>query len=410
MMKRESNAAGITFKQRVMLSRLKGGANLRVFGDRAEFRTKKGMVNRMSYKYTTIINDIKDKIKKGVYVPGSNIPIEIEMCNQYGVSRITVQKAMKVLMEEGYIHRVSGKGTFVNDNVVADENASFTFVIFPNKELGFFDLIHGIENELIKAKSLCSLHFLGEQNQPTATCDRFELMLMNLLSFKPKGFIIYPPNSISGVRAYREIQKRGMFLILLDKECKDVPTDCVVTDNYSGMTKLTQYVIDRGHKNIGYISFKMEFGDSVVKRCNAFYNCMRENNIEIQESMIKTDNADMFDVERSVTELVNENPDLTAVICANDVIANTCYQIFEKLKISIPDDISVCSFDGYENFRHLTPKLTAMSQDLRGMGRMAARLMLIRQKETELSDQLQIKFNLPTTFLDCDSVKDLNKQ
>ncbi|GIP33472.1 GntR family transcriptional regulator [Paenibacillus sp. J2TS4] len=55
-----------------------------------------------------------DKIEKRFWSPGSQIPSERELCDEYGVSRITVREVLKELVQEGYLVRKQGKGTFVS--------------------------------------------------------------------------------------------------------------------------------------------------------------------------------------------------------------------------------------------------------------------------------------------------------
>lgn len=52
-------------------------------------------------------------IKRGEFKSGQPLPPERELCNQYQVSRITVRKALDILMHQGYIYREKGRGTFV---------------------------------------------------------------------------------------------------------------------------------------------------------------------------------------------------------------------------------------------------------------------------------------------------------
>lgn len=54
-----------------------------------------------------------EKIEKRFWSPGSQIPSERELCEDYGVSRITVREVLKDLVQEGYLVRKQGKGTFV---------------------------------------------------------------------------------------------------------------------------------------------------------------------------------------------------------------------------------------------------------------------------------------------------------
>lgn len=45
-------------------------------------------------------------------IPGARLPAEVELCREFGASRITVQKALSLLEKEGLIRRQQGRGTF----------------------------------------------------------------------------------------------------------------------------------------------------------------------------------------------------------------------------------------------------------------------------------------------------------
>ncbi len=57
---------------------------------------------------------IRDKIVRREYIPGEPIPTEDRLQKFYGVSRTTVRLALAKLVNEGYIRRQQGKGTYVN--------------------------------------------------------------------------------------------------------------------------------------------------------------------------------------------------------------------------------------------------------------------------------------------------------
>lgn len=66
-------------------------------------------------KYIIISNDIRNKILKGDYVANQQIPFEKDLCVQYGVSKMTVKKAVDILVTEGLVIKRRGSGTFVKD-------------------------------------------------------------------------------------------------------------------------------------------------------------------------------------------------------------------------------------------------------------------------------------------------------
>ena len=64
-------------------------------------------------KYEEIARDIYNDIASGKYEPGSQLALEKEMCAQYGVSRITVKRAVDELVKQGLVVKRRGSGTFV---------------------------------------------------------------------------------------------------------------------------------------------------------------------------------------------------------------------------------------------------------------------------------------------------------
>ena len=65
------------------------------------------------FLYSNIENDLRQKILSGEFGPGERLPTEAELCEQYGVSRITVRRAIKNLVDDDMLRRYRGKGTFV---------------------------------------------------------------------------------------------------------------------------------------------------------------------------------------------------------------------------------------------------------------------------------------------------------
>ncbi|MGN0660582.1 MAG: GntR family transcriptional regulator, partial [Oscillospiraceae bacterium] len=66
-------------------------------------------------KYKVIEQDIAQKIKSGVYAPGSQLPLENQLCETYKVSRITIKKATDQLVALGLITKRRGSGSYVKE-------------------------------------------------------------------------------------------------------------------------------------------------------------------------------------------------------------------------------------------------------------------------------------------------------
>lgn len=64
--------------------------------------------------YHQIYEDLALRIRSGHWLPGDDIPSEVELCKHYGVSRGTIQRAVRDLVEQGLLRRERGRATYVS--------------------------------------------------------------------------------------------------------------------------------------------------------------------------------------------------------------------------------------------------------------------------------------------------------
>ncbi|WP_396451389.1 GntR family transcriptional regulator [Actinomadura sp.] len=64
-----------------------------------------------------LADELERRIRTGVYAPGRRIPSASDLCEEFSVSRQTSNSALKLLKERGLARGVSGRGTFVVDDV-----------------------------------------------------------------------------------------------------------------------------------------------------------------------------------------------------------------------------------------------------------------------------------------------------
>lgn len=76
--------------------------------------------------YEIIRDDLLEKIKDSTFEINEMIPKETDLALEYGVSRPTVRQAIQALVDEGYLDRVKGKGTFVKNTKITQD---FTNII-----------------------------------------------------------------------------------------------------------------------------------------------------------------------------------------------------------------------------------------------------------------------------------------
>ncbi len=77
------------------------------------------ILNSSSPMYMQLAQKLREDIRVGLYPVGSRIPSEKELCEQYGISRVTVRKTLDLLVGEDLLTRRQGSGTFVAGSKLA---------------------------------------------------------------------------------------------------------------------------------------------------------------------------------------------------------------------------------------------------------------------------------------------------
>lgn len=94
-------------------------------------------------KYIVVADHLRQEILEKQYVINEQLPQENAIADAYNVSRITVRKALDILVDENLIYRIQGSGTFVKDNQAHETGSQessleiFDFSKFKVKLLNF---------------------------------------------------------------------------------------------------------------------------------------------------------------------------------------------------------------------------------------------------------------------------------
>lgn len=101
-------------------------------------------------KYVEISNDIRKKIIDGNYLPNERLPFEKEICEKYESSKMTVKKALDILVAEGLLVKRRGSGTFVKEINPKERDNLISSTQF--RGLSSFYVNHKVESKIIEYK------------------------------------------------------------------------------------------------------------------------------------------------------------------------------------------------------------------------------------------------------------------
>lgn len=202
--------------------------------------------------------------------------------------------------------------------------------------------------------------------------------LATLISKKVDGVLIVP--AASEGEHIKKIKESGIPIIILDRKMQGLNIDTVLVDNYKGCRDATNFLINMGHREIGYIDRIVDHSHS-LERKKGFMDALKEKGIRIDDKNITRGGFTFQDGANSAKELVEKNPKISALFSFNDMNALGAIRGLADLGLKVPDDISVTGNDDIAISSIFIPRLTTVHYPIKEIALEASRLLLKRIKE-----------------------------
>jgi DNA-binding LacI/PurR family transcriptional regulator len=174
------------------------------------------------------------------------------------------------------------------------------------------------------------------------------------------GILLVGVLSLSYVRSIHEL---GIPLVTVDHYYDSLQLDAVVSANAEEAYKIVTYLIDKGHRHIGFVGSK-EMTKSYKERWTGYQNAMSDAGLAVDPAhcLISISPLDTFNsnpAELSAhLDAMTSMP--TAWFCANDRIAIAFIHMLTSKGYKVPEEVSIAGFDDIEAARMIYPRLTTI--------------------------------------------------
>lgn len=327
-------------------------------------------------KYTLIKQALMEGLRSGKYPVGGVIPSEFELMQQFGASRFTVRQALAELVNEGWLRREQGRGTFicpaprktVNRRTIALLSPTISTYIFPEIVRGIDEVARGAGYELTLAQSN---HRFREEGRALA---RFRENGVDGVIVEPTMSALDNPNH----QQYQALLANGIPLVFLDCALADLPAPGIVLDDEAGGYQATKYLLSLGHRRIGMVYKKVHL--PAVNRYRGYARALAEAGLGPEPKLVRSFHEPEPCVPvgyihtKELLDLGPERP--TAIFYYNDETAVDGYRAIWEAGLTVPADVSVVGFDDSALARLQPISLTSLTHPKQEAGRLAAHLLL----------------------------------
>jgi LacI family transcriptional regulator len=211
-----------------------------------------------------------------------------------------------------------------------------------------------------------------------------------LINRQVDGLII-----VAAEHAEKEIKylkKREIPFVLIDRNFPEVEANFIGIDNYLVAYKSTEYLIKKGLKNIAFINYVTTLFH-LQERNRGYIQALKDygvykNNLLLKE--IRKSNYEK-DVRNAILSLTSGKLPCDAIFFATDTLAITSLKNMVELKIKIPEQFSVLSFDESQAFDLFQCPVTHFRQPLEEIGKSAVNLLFEVMEDGKINKQLLLE-------------------
>jgi len=337
-------------------------------------------------KWAEIFIAIRKELREGVYPQGVPLPSEEALVRRFGVSRITVVRAMEELRKADLVFRKRGSGTFATKTASAESGR--LGLIMPS--LSFGEIFPSICQSLTRYAQADGYSLvLGDISSPDPNkraheaCKAARILVEQRVAgviFQPLAFLRTPERVTREIIALFHEAEIPVVLIDRDVETGEAAHvyDFVGIDNLGAGRSLGAHLIAQGAKNVHFLmrpkcaSVVRDRFDGVVSALGE--RCPKDCAI-VAEPTDKAALSVWFAKKKG-------RPD--AVICESDYVAAQLNNTLVGFGLSVPKDVMLAGFDDVRCAISATPNLTTVRQPCDDLARMAYQTLRERMRDASL--------------------------
>ena len=291
-------------------------------------------------KYIDVRNYVRDMIRE--LGPGGRLPSEAELCANFGVSRVTVRRALEQIETEGLIFRKKGHGTFVRNARPTTDASSFLLVssFTPSRASYLSKILAGCLSRASETGTL--LHVISERDPKTDV-----IALAHHLN--AHGVIGLAPYS-QQYEILEELRMTGFPVLIVNRVLTNSNLSYVSTDHREGIRTATQRLLDKGHTRIAYAADipSLSFAE---QRYQGYADAFRNHGATVSDELVVHIHEEQIAaIEETILAqledvLTNRKP--TALVLAAGVRDqwHAVLQWIRRMGLRIPQDLEVIAFD-----------------------------------------------------------------
>ena len=335
----------------------------------------KEMISLM-LRYLEVKEAILERITR--QEPNTRLPSRKKLCDEFMISRTTIDRAISDLLKDGYLYSVAGSGTFVADLTVNDTPVRTDVinigVIIPNI---LHDTYPGILRGIQDATQ--------NRNINVVVCntdndfDKQRSSLRRMLNTRVNGLLVIPA-IVNGEamtdKYYQDFVGADIPVIFCNRRIDGLRMPLVCSNNFYGGYLATKHLLEHGYDKIAFLSV-LHYQTSTA-RYYGYQAALWEKGLEVDPDKVVQiqDYSNVSIGYNAMKRLLDKGMDINGVFAFNDQIACGAINAINEHHLRVSDDIGVIGYDNTALCSVPPEALTSVSFKKYEIGYKAAELLI----------------------------------
>lgn len=334
--------------------------------------------------YQQISDDLRRQIRSGALPTGTRLPPIRQLTTLYGVSIITINKALASLVSEGLVDSHVGRGTFVSPLPESLKPRLIGFILRDLASPFFTRVAEGAQKRAeAEGFEIFVTSSAGQTSREDAHIERLSLLGADALivaSLRPNAPVM------------QRLRKAEIPVVMVSHtEAEDVPF--VGTDPRQAAALAVEHLVSLGHRRLGFVN-GWPGRPSGEKLREGFVEALDRLGIEHEPDFewnyphAGSGERHQYRSGYAVGQLMAESTERPeAVLVFNDLGAMGFIDALLDRGVAVPEDVAVVGIDGIEQGARARVPLTSVRQPAERIGELAVDTLLRRLRGEEIPMQ-----------------------
>jgi DNA-binding LacI/PurR family transcriptional regulator len=355
--------------------------------------------------YRRIQQVMRERIAQGDWTVGHPLPSRVHLCEEFGTTRVTLDKAIHELVREGLLRSAKGSGTFVAGEdrsalnrseartlrigVLMGQAASDDVLERPGTDNFYFGPLFQGVRDAVAGKPVETVYAHSGRSDYAAFCRENSL----------DGVLLITPllNELPALHTLAASHVPFIAVGMSSASLADASLPFVDTDNRQGACDAVCHLLGLGHRRIAIVNLATSQANH-HDRLEGYRLALTTAgvSVDLQDLLLyPIHEAGRLDerIQAWLSQAQAAGSLPTAIFACDYLMAISTIRVLRRNGLRVPEDVSVVGFDDPFSAEHLTPPLTTVRQPIYQVGRRAAQRLLDSLRAGEIPHGTEV---LPT--------------